>query len=357
MQKNGGSVSLETRVDLALKAFQFTSYYDATIANYFAGQLAKNELPDYFPVNLKRTSLLRYGENPHQKGAVYQTVTTGGAALTKAEKIQGKELSFNNLLDFDAAFQLCCALNRPCAVIIKHNNPCGVSISSPVEQAYRNARAADPVAAFGGVVGIHGVVDEATAKAVAEAFIEGIVARDYTPEALSILSSKSSMRLLRLPEEWKINDRFDMKKITGGVLIQDRDDLLFDRSSCKIVSRREPTEEEWKALEFAWIVSQYVKFNAIVFATATETVAVGAGQMSRVDSVKIARLKAQRSLQGTAVGSDAFFPFRDGVDEIAAAGATCIIQPGGSIRDPEVIDAANEQNLAMVFTGVRHFRH
>ena len=357
MQQNNGAVSLETRAQLAVKAFRFTSYYDAMIANYFTGQLNHADLPAYFPVNLKRTSSLRYGENPHQKAAVYESVTTAGAALTKAEKIQGKELSFNNLLDFDAAFQLCCALNRNCAVIIKHNNPCGVSIDENIATAYRKARASDPVAAFGGVVGINGVVDGETAKIVTEAFIEGIIAHDFTPEAMEILSGKSAIRLLKLSGDWTIQDRFDLKKITGGALIQDRDNTRLDRNECKVVTKREPFEAEWKALEFAWVVSQYVKSNAIVFTTATETVAVGAGQMSRVDSVKIARLKAQSSLQGTAVGSDAFFPFRDGVDEIAAAGATSIIQPGGSIRDQEVIDAANEHNLAMVFTGVRHFRH
>jgi phosphoribosylaminoimidazolecarboxamide formyltransferase / IMP cyclohydrolase len=357
IQKNGGEVSLETRVQLAHKAYQFTSYYDATIANYFSRLLPKTGLPEYFPVNLKQISALRYGENPHQNAALYQDVTTPGAALTKAEKLQGKELSFNNLLDFDAAFQLCCALNRTCAVIIKHNNPCGVSVADSVAEAYRKARAADPVAAFGGVVGIHGTVNEATAKIVTEAFIEGIVAPDFTPEALKIFSAKSSIRLLKVPGEWKILDRVDLKKITGGALVQDRDDLPFDKASWKVITKREPTQDEWKALEFAWIVAQYVKSNAIVFTTATETVAIGAGQMSRVDSVKIARIKAQLSLKGTAVGSDAFFPFRDGLDEIAAAGATSVIQPGGSIRDQEVIDAANEHDLAMVFTGVRHFRH
>lgn len=357
MQKNGGMVSLETRVQLAQKAYQFTSYYDATIANYFSRLLPKSDFPAYFPVNLKQISSLRYGENPHQEAALYQDVTIAGAALTRAEKLQGKELSFNNLLDFDAAFQLCCALNRTCAVIIKHNNPCGVSIDDSVAEAYRKARAADPVAAFGGVVGIRATVDEATARVITEAFIEGIVAQEFTPEALKIFSTKSSMRLLKLPEEWKISDRIDLKKITGGALIQDRDDIPFDKASCKVVTKREPTQEEWKALEFAWIVAQYVKSNAIVFTTAMETVAVGAGQMSRVDSAKIARIKAHSSLKGAAVGSDAFFPFRDGVDEVAAAGATCIIQPGGSIRDQEVIDAANQHNLAMVFTGIRHFRH
>ncbi len=357
MQHGSGVVSLETRVKLALKAYQFTSYYDATIANYFSRQLGQTDFPTYFPLNLKQISTLRYGENPHQKATLYQSVTAAGATLTKAEKIQGKELSFNNLLDFDAAFQLCCALNRLCAVIIKHNNPCGVSISIPVAEAYRKARAADPVAAFGGVVGINGVVDEATAKAVTEAFIEGIIAQDFTPEALKILSGKSSIRLLKLTGDWRILDRMDLKKITGGALIQDRDDVPFERDQCKVVTKRDPSPEEWKALEFAWTVAQYVKSNAIVFTTSTETVAVGAGQMSRVDSVKIARLKAQSSLQGTAVGSDAFFPFRDGLDEIAAAGATSVIQPGGSIRDQEVMDAANDHNIAMVFTGVRHFRH
>jgi phosphoribosylaminoimidazolecarboxamide formyltransferase / IMP cyclohydrolase len=357
LQDHGGTTTLQTRVRLAHKAFQFTSYYDATIANYIGGKLEDNELSSYFPVNLKRITALRYGENPHQKAALYESVTAPGATLTKAEKIQGKELSFNNLLDFDAAFQLCCALNRTCAVIIKHNNPCGVSVRDSIAEAYRNARAADPVAAFGGVVGINGVVDEATAKVVTEAFIEGIVAHDFTPEALKILAIKTAMRLLKLPSPWKIEEPYEFKKITGGALVQDRDDAHLDRTTCKVVTKREPTETEWNALQFAWVVAQYVKSNAIVFTTDRETVAVGAGQMSRVDSVKIARLKAQNPLHRTAVGSDAFFPFRDGVDEIAAAGATCIIQPGGSIRDQEVIDAANEHNLAMVFTGVRHFRH
>jgi phosphoribosylaminoimidazolecarboxamide formyltransferase/IMP cyclohydrolase len=357
LQQSNGTTSLGMRVQLAHKAFQFTSYYDATIANYFSNQLGSDTFPQYFPVNLKQTIPLRYGENPHQKAALYRTITTPGATLTKAEKIQGKELSFNNLLDFDAAFQLSCALNRASAVIIKHNNPCGVAIGDSIADSYKRARAADPVAAFGGVVGINGIVDEETAKAVSEAFIEGIIAHDFTPEALKILSAKTGMRLLKLASPWKIEDRFDFKKITGGALIQERDDNPFDRNACKVITKREPTETEWAGMEFAWTIAQFVKSNAIVFTTATETVAVGAGQMSRVDSVKIARLKAQSSLKGTAVGSDAFFPFRDGVDEIAAAGATSIIQPGGSIRDQEVIDAANEHNLAMVFTGTRHFRH
>lgn len=357
MQQSGQTLSDATRTRLALKAFQFTSYYDATIANHFARKTGSTDFPQHFPINLKLASSLRYGENPHQKGALYVSPTAPGATLGKAEKIQGKELSYNNLLDFDAAFQIACALNRPCAVIIKHNNPCGVAVDPVISDAYRKARAADPVAAFGGVVAIHGTVDEATAKAVVEAFIEGIIAKDFTPEALQILSAKTGMRLLKLPMEWKILDSTDMKKITGGALIQDRDDLPLDRSQCKVVSKRQPTEEEWRAMEFAWVITQYVKSNAIVFTTADSTVAVGAGQMSRVDSVKIARLKAQTSLNGTVVGSDAFFPFRDGVDELAAAGATAVIQPGGSVRDKEVIEAADEHNLAMVVTGARHFRH
>lgn len=357
LEKNEGSVSQKTRTKLAVKAFHFTAHYDSTIANYYGNILGSDQFPKYFPLNLKLSSSLRYGENPHQKGALYVSSTTQGAALAKAEKLQGKELSFNNLLDFDAAFQLCCALKRPCAVIIKHNNPCGVAVNPAIADAYRLARAADPIAAFGGVVGIHGTVDENTARVVAEAFIEGIVAQDYTPGALSVLSPKTGMRLLKLPGPWKIEDRIDLKKITGGALIQDRDDLDLDRNQTKAVTKRAPSEEEWKALEFAWVVAQYVKSNAIVFANATVTVGVGAGQMSRVDSVKIARLKAQSSLSGTVVGSDAFFPFRDGVDEIAAAGATAIIQPGGSIRDPEVIQAADEHGIAMVFSGARHFRH
>jgi phosphoribosylaminoimidazolecarboxamide formyltransferase/IMP cyclohydrolase len=261
------------------------------------------------------------------------------------------------LLDFDAAFQLSCALKKSSAVIIKHNNPCGVAVDDRISEAYRKARAADPIAAFGGVVSIHGVVDGETARIVAEAFIEGIVAQDFASEALDILSKKTQMRLLKLPGDWKISDNFDMKKITGGMLIQDRDDMELNRAETKVVTKRGPSEDEWRALEFAWVVAEFVKSNAIVFARSDVTVGIGAGQMSRVDSVKIAKLKAQSSLAGTSVGSDAFFPFRDGVDEIASAGATAIIQPGGSVRDQEVIDAANEHNIAMVFTGVRHFRH
>lgn len=357
MEKNNGEVPLEVRRKLAVKAYQFTSYYDATIAGHYMRKLGEPEFPSHFPVGLKLAVTLRYGENPHQKGALYVSSTVPGATVARAEKLQGKELSYNNLLDFDAAFQLSCALRRPSAVIVKHNNPCGVAVDDRISDAYRKARAADSVAAFGGIVSIHGAVDGETARVVSEAFIEGIVAQDFTAEALEILSKKTGMRLLKIPGEWRIQDRMDMKKITGGALLQDRDDLPLNRAETKVVTRRAPTDYEWKAMEFAWIVAQFVKSNAIVFAHADVTAGVGAGQMSRVDSVKIARIKAQGSLQGTAVGSDAFFPFRDGVDEIAAAGATAIIQPGGSVRDQEVIDAANEHNIAMVFSGARHFRH
>lgn len=357
LQTTKGETSRKTREQLALKAFQLTSYYDASIANYLGSKLGNEDFPKFFPVHLRRSSSLRYGENPHQQACLYESETPSGATLTAAEKLQGKELSFNNLLDFDAAFQICSSLPEGSVVIIKHNNPCGVAIGNQLEDTYRRARAADPVAAFGGVVGIRGTVDEETAKIIIEAFVEGVLAQGFSDEALKVLSAKKGMRLLRLPKDWKIEDRYDLKKITGGVLIQDRDFLPLDRSQCKVVTERKPTEDEWKAMEFAWILAQFTKSNAIVFTTATESVAVGAGQMSRVDSVKIARLKAQRPLSGTVVGSDAFFPFRDGVDEIAEAGATAVIQPGGSIRDQEVIDAANEHHLAMVFTGARHFRH
>lgn len=357
LEKNEGSVSEETRRRFAVKAFQFTAHYDSTIADYYIRKSDERQFPKYFPVSLKLATSLRYGENPHQKGALYVSASTPGGSLAKAQKIQGKELSFNNLLDFDAAFQLSCALDKPSAVIIKHNNPCGVAIDETISEAYRKARAADPVAAFGGIVAINGGVDETTAKIISEAFIEGVLAKEFTPEALKVLSSKTGMRLLKLADNWIIEDQIDLKKIIGGALIQDRDNVQLDRADSKVVTQRLPTEEEWKGLEFAWIVAQYVKSNAIVFANATSTVGIGAGQMSRVDSVKIARLKAQSSLKGTVVGSDAFFPFRDGVDEIAEAGATAIIQPGGSIRDQEIIDAANEHGMAMVFTGIRHFRH
>jgi phosphoribosylaminoimidazolecarboxamide formyltransferase/IMP cyclohydrolase len=345
------------RTRLAVKAFQFTAYYDATIANYYGARWNESEFPHFFPMNMKLSATLRYGENPHQQGALYVSSTAAGAAVATAEKLQGKELSYNNLLDLDSAFQLSCALNRPSAVLIKHNNPCGVAVHKKIAEAYRKARAADPVAAFGGVVGVYGVVDQDTAEAILEAFIEAIIAKDYTPEALHAFSAKTGIRVLRPRGEWRIEERFDLKKITGGLLVQHRDELPLDRRQTKVVTRRSPAEAEWKAMEFAWIVAQYVKSNAIVFAREDVTVGIGAGQMSRVDSVKIARMKAQSSLQGTVVASDAFFPFRDGLDEIAAAGATAVIQPGGSIRDKEVIEAADQNNIAMVFTGVRHFRH
>lgn len=357
MEQSGGAISQATRTRLAVKAFQFTSYYDAVISSHYERKLGSGEFPRHFPIGLQLSSTLRYGENPHQKGALYVSPVVPGAAIARAEKLQGKELSYNNLLDFDAAFQIASALNRSCAVIVKHNNPCGVAAGPVISDVYRKARASDPVAAFGGVVAINGTVDEATARTITEAFIEGIVAREFTPEALAVLSTKTGMRLLKLPMEWKIQDSLDLKKITGGMLIQDRDELPLDRSACKVVTKRQPTEDEWIAMQFAWVITQYVKSNAIVFTTADTTVAVGAGQMSRVDSVKIARLKAQAPLNGTVVGSDAFFPFRDGVDELASAGATAVIQPGGSIRDKEVIEAADEHGLAMVFTGARHFRH
>jgi phosphoribosylaminoimidazolecarboxamide formyltransferase/IMP cyclohydrolase len=357
LDKNEGSVPDETRKKLAMKVFQFTSYYDATIASHLSKKLDEKELPKFFPMSLKLSYSLRYGENPHQKGSLYLSPASSGASLAKAEKLQGKELSYNNLLDLDAAFQLSCALRKPSVVIIKHNNPCGVSVGDQISEVYRKARAADSVSAFGGVVAINGTVDEATAKIITEAFIEAIVAREFTTEARKVLSTKTNMRLLRLPEEWTITDMTEMKKIVGGALIQDRDMIELDRAACKVATRREPTEAEWKGLQFGWIVCQFVKSNAIVFTTDDTTVGVGAGQMSRVDSVKIAKIKAMNPLKGTVVASDAFFPFRDGVDEIASAGATAIIQPGGSIRDQECIDAANEHNIAMVFSGFRHFRH
>ena len=268
MEKNDGAISLEMRRRLALKAFQFTSYYDATIAGHHIRKMGLTEFPQHYPVGLKLSGTLRYGENPHQKGALYVSSAAAGANVANAEKLQGKELSYNNLLDFDAAFQLSCALNRSSAVIVKHNNPCGVAVDPSIAEAYRKARAADPVAAFGGIVSINGTVDADTARIVTEAFIEGIVAREFTAEALEILSKKTGMRLLRIAEAWAIQDRLDLKKITGGALLQDRDDLPLNREDCRIMTKRQPTDQEWKAMEFAWVVAQFVKSNAIVFSHA-----------------------------------------------------------------------------------------
>jgi len=295
---------------------------------------------------------LRYGENPHQKAALYSKRQGGIAA---AEQLQGKELSYNNLVDLDAAWQLIQEFDQPAAAIIKHTNPCGCAESSTVVEAYKRALEADPISAFGGVLAFNRALDEEAAREVAKLFVEAIAAPDYDPGARTALASKKNLRLLRV--EPAPSDEPVLKSISGGYLVQTADAHRLERSECQVKTERAPSEEEWRALEFGWKVCKHVKSNAIVYARAGQSVSVGAGQMSRVDSVKVGAMKAVLPLAGTVLASDAFFPFADGIEEAAKHGITAVIQPGGSVRDDEVVAAANKLGLAMVFTGVRHFRH
>ncbi len=363
-----GALRLQTRRGLARKAFAHTARYDSVIANYFA-QLEDGESPR-FPQTLhlqfEKVQSLRYGENPHQLAAFYREFGGAEPSVARARQLQGKELSFNNLLDANAALELVKEFSTTATAIIKHNNPCGVATDERLAESYRKARATDPVSAFGGVIAVNDTVDEATAKELASTFVEVVVAPDFSPEALAVLKAKSAVRLLAVgplagppgaTPSW-----LDFKRIVGGLLLQERDlARLDDLRKLRVATRRPPTPEEYEALAFAWIVAKHVKSNAIVYARggarAGQTIGIGAGQMSRVDSVRLAAMKAQSPLAGTVMASDAFFPFRDGIDEAAKYGITAVIQPGGSMRDEEVITAANEHGLAMVLSGMRHFRH
>ena len=297
---------------------------------------------------------LRYGENPHQIAALYQTALQGG--LANAEVLSGKEMSFNNYIDAEAAFELVCEFTETACAIIKHTNPAGVGLGPTSLDAYRRALATDPISAFGGIVAFNQRVNVAAAEEVTKIFTEVVIAPDYDQAALDVLKSKKNLRVIRMSAIGK-RDSLEFKQITGGMLVQTKDVHVLTKKDLKVVTIRQPSDEEFEALLFAWIVCKHTKSNAIVYARNGQTVGVGAGQMSRVDSVKIGAMRAQLPLAGSVLASDAFFPFRDGIDEAAKYGITAVIQPGGSVRDEEVIAAANEYNLAMVFTGVRHFKH
>jgi phosphoribosylaminoimidazolecarboxamide formyltransferase/IMP cyclohydrolase len=354
----GGAVTPATRRRLMQKAFAHTAAYDAAIARYLADPA--EPFPAELSLPFQRVQVLRYGENPHQRAALYRDAPPRSSPTVAFSKVlQGKELSYNNLLDLDAALMLALELTEaPGAVIIKHNTPCGVALHPSLEQAYRTARAADEVSAFGGIVALNREVDEPTAAALAETFLEAVIAPTYSARARELLAAKKNLRLLEAggPFERQGAPQVELRSISGGLLVQDRDEREPPQE-WKVVTRRAPTEEELQQLRFAWRVCKLVKSNAIVFSTADRLVAAGGGQTSRVDSVKIAAARGGDRLKGTACASDAFFPFRDGLDEVARAGARCVVQPGGSVRDAEVIAAADEHGLAMVFTGVRHFRH
>jgi len=361
-------LSLATRLALARKAYARTARYDGEIATELERIAisdsavtihAPEKLPERINIALERRQGMRYGENPHQAAALYVPAGRSAAGLAGAKQLQGKELSYNNLVDLDAAWALAAEFQRPAVAIIKHNNPCGAAEQDSLREAYVKALACDPVSAYGGVIALNRAMDAATAEEMAKLFVECIVAPGYEPAALEKFASKKNLRLLEMPceaapREWEI------KPILGGALLQTPDRHELNEADLKVATTRKPAEAEMRGLLFGWKVAKHVKSNAIVFAREGQTVGVGAGQMSRVDSVKIAVIKAAAaglSLVGSVVASDAFFPFPDGVEEAGKAGATAVIQPGGSVRDEDVIAAANKLGMAMVFTGVRHFRH
>ena len=385
LKETGGSLSLETRQRLAALAYTRTASYDLAISSYLARQLSVEDLKFLEPFNplgdlvfietetqdgenvegfdefasieLAKVLDLRYGENPHQKAALYETSEPGGIA--RAEQLHGKEMSFNNYVDAEAAWNLVSDFDERVCAIIKHTNPSGVGVGDTNEQAYARALATDPISAFGGIVAFNRQVDASVAASVNQVFTEVVVAPDYTDEALEIFRKKKNLRVLRV-EKNADSASLEYKQISGGFLVQDRDCLKVTAKDLKIVTKKQPSEDEIRALLFAWKVCKHVKSNAIVFAGENKTIGVGAGQMNRVDSVRIAAARAERfdlPLQHSVLASDAFFPFRDNIDEAAKFGIAAIIQPGGSVKDEEVIRAADEHHLAMVFTGARHFKH
>ena len=369
MKANGGAISAATRFALAKKAFVHTARYDSAIANWLTALDADNK-PVTFPERLQlafdKVDTMRYGENPHQQAAFYREPNPVAGSIASYQQLQGKELSYNNIGDADAAWEAVKAFdpsaNGAACVIVKHANPCGVALGATAEAAYRRAFSTDPTSAFGGIIAFNVAIDKATAEAVSGQFAEVIIAPEITADARAVFAAKQNLRVLvvPLPQGARSSGLLDYKRVGGGLLVQTADEARIAQSDIKVVTKRLPTEQEMRDLLFAWKVAKYVKSNAIVYCKDEMTVGVGAGQMSRVDSARIAAIKAennQLTVVGSVVASDAFFPFRDGLDVLARAGATAVIQPGGSVRDAEVIAAADEQNIAMVFTGFRHFRH
>jgi len=355
MEENEGSVKKTTSFQLAVKAFRNTAAYDSLISNYLTS-LQKIKYPEKITFSFNKKQDLRYGENPHQSAAFYEPI------LVKSDfsPIQGKELSFNNMLDFDAAFHIASLLPKNTVSIIKHLNPCGIGSAETTLESFELAKRTDPVSMFGGIIGVSGVVDDILASKITEVFVEGIIAEKFTESAKAVFAKKPNVRLIQIDKFKEALGEIDLRPIHHGMLIQDRDYNTITEKDFKVVTKLKPDEDDIKGLMFAWNVVRFIKSNAIVYTDTNSTIGIGAGQMSRVDSVELGAAKAQKvglSVVGSYVGSDAFFPFRDGVDAIAKVGAKAIIQPGGSIRDEEVIQAADEHGLIMVFTGMRHFRH
>ena len=362
LHANEGIVSDATRFDLAVKAFEHTSNYDGMIANYL-GKIksdgSMDELPRTINLQFNKVQEMRYGENPHQKAAFYTEKNPTEASVVTAKQLQGKELSFNNIGDTDAALECVKQFDEPCCVIVKHANPCGVSVSDNIIDAYNKAYSTDPESAFGGIIAFNRELDEETAKSIVERqFVEVIIAPSISGEAIEAVAEKKNIRLLECGQWQGTSPRLDYKRVNGGLLVQDADLLLLNEM--KVVSELQPSEQEINDLLFSWKVAKFVKSNAIVYGKNNMTVGVGAGQMSRINSARIAGIKAEHAgleVPGSVMASDAFFPFRDGIDAAHEAGIAAVIQPGGSMRDDEVIAAANEHGMAMIFTGMRHFKH
>ncbi|HDR1525121.1 TPA: bifunctional phosphoribosylaminoimidazolecarboxamide formyltransferase/IMP cyclohydrolase [Pasteurella multocida] len=374
MDQHQNSLTLETRFDLAIKAFEHTAQYDAMIANYF-GQLVKpyfvaeeedaeakcGQFPRTLNLNFIRKQTMRYGENGHQKAAFYVEQDVKEASVSTAKQLQGKALSYNNIADTDAALECVKSFDEPACVIVKHANPCGVALGADILAAYNRAYQTDPTSAFGGIIAFNRELDAKTAQTIIDRqFVEVIIAPTVAEEAKALLKAKKNVRVLECGEWSGTQQRLDVKRVKGGLLVQEADLGMVDLADLKVVSKRQPTEQELKDLLFCWKVAKFVKSNAIVYAKDNQTIGIGAGQMSRVYSAKIAGIKAQDEgldVAGCVMASDAFFPFRDGIDAAAKVGIQCVIHPGGSMRDQEVIDAADEHNMVMVLTGMRHFRH
>ncbi|EJE8675870.1 bifunctional phosphoribosylaminoimidazolecarboxamide formyltransferase/IMP cyclohydrolase [Vibrio parahaemolyticus] len=371
MDANDKSLTLETRFDLAIAAFEHTAAYDGMIANYFGTMVPsygenkegdeESKFPRTFNQQFEKKQDMRYGENSHQAAAFYVEANPQEASVSTARQIQGKALSYNNIADTDAALECVKEFNEPACVIVKHANPCGVALGKDILEAYNRAYQTDPTSAFGGIIAFNQELDAETATAIVERqFVEVIIAPSVSAEAIEVVAAKKNVRLLECGEWSTKTTGFDVKRVNGGLLVQDRDQGMVSLDDLKVVSKRQPTKEELKDALFCWKVAKYVKSNAIVYARGDMTIGVGAGQMSRVYSAKIAGIKAADEgleVAGSVMASDAFFPFRDGIDAAAEAGIKCVIQPGGSMRDDEVIAAADEHGMAMIFTGMRHFRH
>ena len=362
LKEHDGGISYKTRLALAEKVFTHTARYDAIISGYLGRKTEDRgvvRFPSALTLSFDKVHDLRYGENPHQQGAFYRERGVTQSCISTSQQIHGKAMSFNNYLDANAALELIREFQGVTVVIVKHSNPCGVAIGSTPVEAFLKAKETDPVSAFGGVIAFNRSVDERAAHEIISMFLEIVIAPDFEADALELLRKKKDLRLLTVGPILKEKaDGADMKRIVGGLLLQDYDEgSIRNIKTLKIATRRKPTDEEFESLAFAWVVCKHVKSNAIVYARNAQTIGIGAGQMSRVDSVRIGSMKAKFPLKGAVLSSDAFFPFRDGIDEAFKTGVTAIIQPGGSIRDEEVIRAADEHEMAMVFTGIRHFRH